>query len=442
MSLVKNVSRMKNAFLFKIGPMQIQFLNGPSAGQAIPIDKPSVTFGRTAASNITLDWDPLVSSRHFEIARLEHGVFFRDLGSRNGSRINGLSVDQQALRDGDVIEVGHCKLQIILASSPSTPTSEQLSSEGQARAAHHSTENPYLNPDYQQEAAPTPSSPFSVNPVSKEFASEGRKPFNPLEDSIVIPAADDSARPDDRKSGNQHSDGNRFKSQGSTSVSQPALVTAQPSPTPGKLQSQQPTQAASVYSVVQCPSGLIALTGLDSQLFPSEAIIELLATFGKPYLLVDLSRCECDLPEGVNLTNCQLLRWLPNEVAARSPHLFSINELVQWREYARNTVGRDGLVVLLSQSEKSPLLSHLQKLLRADPSEQGGNPSRGMLGFCWPSVMKACLDSGADGFSATLFQQVQLVMVETNDGAAYSIFASDTDWIEQLKRGLNLAEST
>ena len=50
--------------------------------------------------------DPNVSRRHAEIRRRGSDVVVVDLGSTNGTRVNGVRVKEQLLNDGDEIEVG------------------------------------------------------------------------------------------------------------------------------------------------------------------------------------------------------------------------------------------------------------------------------------------------------------------------------------------------
>ena len=60
---------------------------------------------------ISLDTDDAVSHRHALLNRTaEGGVVLRDIGSSNGTRLNGVDVaplTDMALKDGDVITVGH-----------------------------------------------------------------------------------------------------------------------------------------------------------------------------------------------------------------------------------------------------------------------------------------------------------------------------------------------
>src|SRR4051794_10761065 len=59
--------------------------------------------GKQLAIRIADRW---LSSDHAAISRQGEDFVFRDLRSKNGSRINGASVETATLRDGDIIELG------------------------------------------------------------------------------------------------------------------------------------------------------------------------------------------------------------------------------------------------------------------------------------------------------------------------------------------------
>lgn len=68
-----------------------------------------VTVGRLAECQIQLH-DANVSRRHAAFMRLEEGWAISDLGSTNGTRVNGAPVERARLADGDVIEIGLTRL--------------------------------------------------------------------------------------------------------------------------------------------------------------------------------------------------------------------------------------------------------------------------------------------------------------------------------------------
>ncbi len=69
-----------------------------------------IGIGRASDNDVIVD-DPMVSRHHCQL-KLQHGAYsFTDLGSRNGSSVNGQPVDQIALGPGDIIEVGDTSIE-------------------------------------------------------------------------------------------------------------------------------------------------------------------------------------------------------------------------------------------------------------------------------------------------------------------------------------------
>jgi Mg-chelatase subunit ChlD len=67
------------------------------------------TFGRTPSADVQLA-SGHVSRLHTRIVAAEGAFWVNDLGSSNGTRLNGAIVTSQRLHDGDVIEIGDIKL--------------------------------------------------------------------------------------------------------------------------------------------------------------------------------------------------------------------------------------------------------------------------------------------------------------------------------------------
>ncbi|TMB83215.1 MAG: DUF2662 domain-containing protein [Chloroflexi bacterium] len=71
---------------------------------------PLITIGRASDNDVIVD-DPMVSRHHCQL-KLQHGAYgFVDLGSRNGSMVNGQPVQEVALGPGDVIQVGSTTIE-------------------------------------------------------------------------------------------------------------------------------------------------------------------------------------------------------------------------------------------------------------------------------------------------------------------------------------------
>ena len=69
-----------------------------------------ITIGRHPDSNLVLG-DPNVSRNHAEIRPQGDRYVVVDLGSTNGTRINGVRVDTQVLQDGDELTFGNTRMR-------------------------------------------------------------------------------------------------------------------------------------------------------------------------------------------------------------------------------------------------------------------------------------------------------------------------------------------
>ena len=71
-----------------------------------PLEGDLFRVGRSSRCDIQIA-DPTVSKEHAELAFDLNGWVLRDLGSRNGTRLNGTDVhDTVKLRPGDMVEFG------------------------------------------------------------------------------------------------------------------------------------------------------------------------------------------------------------------------------------------------------------------------------------------------------------------------------------------------
>ena len=82
---------------------------GSKRGSRILLDTDSVHIGRHPDADVLLD-DITVSRRHVEIVRDASGYTVTDLGSLNGTYLNGESIETARLADGDKLQIGKFKL--------------------------------------------------------------------------------------------------------------------------------------------------------------------------------------------------------------------------------------------------------------------------------------------------------------------------------------------
>jgi predicted component of type VI protein secretion system len=98
----------------------------------IPLDQDRITIGRRADHDVCLPF-PAVSADHAEIITIMADSFLHDLGSTNGTFVNGERVTKHFLRDHDKIDIGRQQLVYLtndaetlepLPVAPSTATPE------------------------------------------------------------------------------------------------------------------------------------------------------------------------------------------------------------------------------------------------------------------------------------------------------------------------------
>src|SRR3954452_12323364 len=79
-------------------------------GSRVKIGDNPVTIGRLAECDVVLA-DKNVSRRHAEVRRHEDAIVVVDLGSMNGTRVNGSGIKQRVLAEGDEITIGTTKIR-------------------------------------------------------------------------------------------------------------------------------------------------------------------------------------------------------------------------------------------------------------------------------------------------------------------------------------------
>ena len=102
-------------------PFRLRVESGPNAGQTFTLDSAGTTIGRQDGNTIVLD-DGRLSRQHARIDFGAGGLTLTDLGSANGTRINGQRVSgTQPLRSGDQLQLGETT---IVVEGGATATSE------------------------------------------------------------------------------------------------------------------------------------------------------------------------------------------------------------------------------------------------------------------------------------------------------------------------------
>ena len=85
---------------------------GPGMGQLSPIRQGITLIGRASTAGLRLQ-HPSISRKHAEVSRRAERFFIKDLGSQNGTYVNGVRIDGEAeLFAGDEIVVGTAQLRL------------------------------------------------------------------------------------------------------------------------------------------------------------------------------------------------------------------------------------------------------------------------------------------------------------------------------------------
>ena len=110
--------------------VKLVVLGGKHPGQEIAVQGPEFLVGRAPECKLRPNSD-MVSRRHCMISIAEGQATIRDLGSRNGTIVNGKKITgEHELRTGDKIKVGPLEFEVHL----STSSQRQEEAEGTQRA--------------------------------------------------------------------------------------------------------------------------------------------------------------------------------------------------------------------------------------------------------------------------------------------------------------------
>ena len=125
----------------------LEIVEGPGAGRRIDLGGAAVEIGREEGVDVLLPEDDLVSRRHVRLTPDVGGIVVEDLGSRNGTFVNGDEIAGPArLQPGGQLLVGVTVLELrpadALAATALTPVPAAL------RDAPRPLAVPQREPDY------------------------------------------------------------------------------------------------------------------------------------------------------------------------------------------------------------------------------------------------------------------------------------------------------
>jgi diguanylate cyclase (GGDEF)-like protein len=113
-TLEVTISRDMRSLIRVTGQQQalLLVLSGPRLGNRTVLSDKPIEIGRGSNAGLVLDADS-VSRRHAKIEPAGDGHRLTDLGSTNGTYVNGLRVKQHQLKDGDRVQIGKALLKYL-----------------------------------------------------------------------------------------------------------------------------------------------------------------------------------------------------------------------------------------------------------------------------------------------------------------------------------------
>ncbi len=135
------------------------------------LENPLVTIGRHNESMVQLA-SPSVSSHHGALRLRADGYYVQDIGSRNGTRVNGAEIEEAKLNDGDRLHFGD--VRAIFSESDDVPVAIAIA-EPVAAPKFLPTPAILAKPESLQSTQPAPSPSVSkrrITPVRRYAEAE------------------------------------------------------------------------------------------------------------------------------------------------------------------------------------------------------------------------------------------------------------------------------
>lgn len=159
---------------------------GPTVGKVYPLDKNEIFIGRDLANDISIN-DPEVSRRHARVFLQGNNFVLEDLGSTNGTMVNGQKLmGPYMLRPGELIVLGE---QVSLLLEAAIPDVDATIAAGQKVPETQIAEPSAMPVEQPQPEEPVYQEPAYSGqvPAEQEFYAEeeGKKKF-PIWLVIVI----------------------------------------------------------------------------------------------------------------------------------------------------------------------------------------------------------------------------------------------------------------
>lgn len=111
MAAEANGSQAKGLVVPRGGSVTIR--TGFYEGFEMPLDRDWFVIGRGRTADMVVA-EATISRAHAAVGFDEEGFYVQDLGSTNGTLVNGARIERQSLKQGDEIQIGRLVLEVTL----------------------------------------------------------------------------------------------------------------------------------------------------------------------------------------------------------------------------------------------------------------------------------------------------------------------------------------
>jgi pSer/pThr/pTyr-binding forkhead associated (FHA) protein len=444
--------------------LKLDKITGPGEVPALtlrPGERASV--GRTRAADHALPDDEQLSRIHFALEFEAASCRIHDLGSNNGTFLNGARIEEAVLQPGDVISAGQTTFAVqfddgtkrrrstILrkrggtsrsksrrpASGESTPQ-QQTARKRSVRLASAIAADAAAAPSAANEAAV----PRRVCLTIESGPLQGRRIWLRPEQRIEVGRGhrSDWAIPSDPSMSQRHfaldfgpaechirDIGSSFGTfvNGAKAVEAVArdgdVIVA--GKTTFRLQcdaastplSKSPAESSSCHATDH-PSGVVQYHGCG--VAPAEIVRMLMRTM-RLYVVVDSRKLPAPPPNPVYLAD-----WIPQSAAARlSPMILPPSDGFDAIALVEETWGKDAMACFFSDWDAPRVLAHLRISARGQHGPNAIPKPDHMFGLCSPSLLRPLLATCTKRFARHLFQGVGAVLIEGESRANWDLRA-------------------
>ena len=133
----------------------------------------TLTIGRNKDNALQID-DPAVSGHHAKIVTVFDSHYVEDLGSTNGTYVNGSRTKTHTLHNGDVLTIGHYQLLFQGKSTAAMQDANATMMIGVSQLQELTRKSKLLKPDSQAASNPETSSSETSSPDKNLFSNTGQ----------------------------------------------------------------------------------------------------------------------------------------------------------------------------------------------------------------------------------------------------------------------------